>query len=108
MRVGLLLRYLLAVSLWLVIVTADLVLRVLCVFFIPWMMVWSKFSLDHTQASFQATYDLGAIFTRRWMRFPRLPLWRLLRRKGSVSAASEQRAGVQPGKLFSEFGGDRV
>lgn len=104
--VRLLLRYLLAVSLWLVIVSADLAFRILCVFFIPMVMIWSKFGLDYNQQSFQATHDLGYLFTRRWMRFPRLSLKRLLTRNGRAGAAADHGpADIEP---FQNLGNRRI
>lgn len=87
MRIPLLPRYVIALSLWLVIVSLHLTIKLVCVLFIPIVAVKSAFGLGHTQWTAQANMDLVGIFTRPFMRMPRYP-WRQLvpRRLGSRRA----------------------
>jgi hypothetical protein len=88
-RIPLLPRYAIALSLWLIIVSLDFAVRLVCVLFIPLIAIKSAFGLAHNQWSAQANVDLVGVFTRPFMRMPRYP-WRQLvpRRLGGRSASS--------------------
>lgn len=71
------LRYLIALLAWSMLLAGTLVLKFLLICCIPIILIWTKFGLDYTQQSAQATGTLADLLIYGWPRFPRAS-WRKL------------------------------
>jgi hypothetical protein len=82
------LRYLIALLAWSVLLAGTLLFKFVLLCMVPIILIWTKFGLDYTQQSAQATADLADMFIYKWPRFPRADWKRLF---GLGSAGSPNR-----------------
>lgn len=80
------LRYLVALVAWvgLMIATLAFKLALLCV--VPIILIWTKFGLDYSQQSAQATATLADLLLYGWPRFPKANWSLLIGRRGGSRA----------------------
>lgn len=72
------LRYLIAVAAWAVLFGLTLLFKFILLCMVPIILVWTKFGLDYTQQSAQATATLADLFLYGWPKFPKADWKRLL------------------------------
>src|SRR3546814_15884630 len=63
-------------SFWIIDICVTIVLKVLMVLCIPLILIWSRFGMDWTQQSAQASFDLSGLLIRGWSKPPPTD-WRL-------------------------------
>jgi len=71
-------RYLVVLLAWVGLLMLALAFKMLLIFMIPILLIWSKGGLQQTQQTAQATATMGDLFVYGWPRFPRANWRRLL------------------------------
>jgi len=79
-------RYVVALLAWAGLLALTLAFKLLLVFMVPMLLIWSKGGLQQTQQTAQATATMGDLFVYGWPRFPRADWRRLLGRSRTKGA----------------------